>query len=553
MMNALKRRVIGLGYEHGDFVMLAILFISFRVMSVLFFRPGGYIRDYSDFILYLGAAAVTDEGHWPFVNFWLEYPPLFPWLFTGLYRISLLIPPWIEDPRLWFYTLLSLVLVVFEAGNFVLVYATALLLGDRYHALRKTVFYALLFVPVYVLSTDFDTLPLFFMLLGLYLLLRERDSGSGIALGIGFCLKITPLILLPVALRTLRTLRARIKHVIAAGLAIVVLSVPFLVLDAHLYLIPFRAALGRSSWETFWAALEGFFSYGAVGGDRFDRAVTDFTIHPGHLPWMWISVAFGLIYLFFYTRPADYRDKRKVLGLSLLTMTLFMLYSKGYSPQFLVYLLPLVVLYCPIPRGIAYALALSILNYLEQPIYFVMFPEQHGFFVGIVVFRALLLIALGVEGALALFPAKDRVAWLWNRILAALFIAFAAWGVCSAVILGRTYYDDHYRAETYRPAIAYLEEQAGTSHAPGILFTDPLAYRRVYPFLHDAVDLLVAQTSRPNWPAQLQEWVGAHPTFWLWRGEITDPDLEAWLDKNTELVDSQVFDWGTLFTLTAQK
>ena len=204
-MDALKRRVTGLCYEHGDFVMLAVLFVSFRVMSVLFFRPGGYIRDYSDFILYLGAAAVTDEGHWPFQHFWLEYPPLFPWLFTALYRLSLLIPPWIEEPRLWFYTLLSMVLVVFEAGNFVLVYATALLLGDRYQALRRAVFYALLFVPVYVLSTDFDTIPLFFMLLGLYLLLKERDISSGIALGIGFCLKVTPIILL--RLRSARSAR----------------------------------------------------------------------------------------------------------------------------------------------------------------------------------------------------------------------------------------------------------------------------------------------------------------------------------------------------------
>ena len=115
-MKALRRRIEVLCYEHGDFIMLAVLFVAFRRMSVLFFRPGGYIRDYSDFILYQGAAAVTDEGFWPFRDFWLEYPPLFPWLFTTLYRISLLIPQWTEEPRLWFYTLLSLVLVVFDGG-----------------------------------------------------------------------------------------------------------------------------------------------------------------------------------------------------------------------------------------------------------------------------------------------------------------------------------------------------------------------------------------------------------------------------------------------------
>jgi len=179
-VDALKRRVTILCHEHGDFIMLAVLFVTFRVLSILFFRPGGYIRDYGDFILYMGAASITDEVYYPFLDFWLEYPPLFPWLFTGLYRLSLLIPPWLEDPRLWFYSLLSLVLVLLEIGNFILIYATALLLGDRHKALRTAMFYALLFVPVYVLGTDFDTIPLFFMLLGVYLLLRERSVGSGL-------------------------------------------------------------------------------------------------------------------------------------------------------------------------------------------------------------------------------------------------------------------------------------------------------------------------------------------------------------------------------------
>ena len=550
-MDALKRRVTVLCHEHGDFIMLAVLFVTFRVLSVLFFRPGGYIRDYGDFILYTGAASITDEGYYPFLDFWLEYPPLFPWLFTGLYRLSLLVPPWLEDPRLWFYTLLSLVLILFEIGNFVVVYATALLFGDRNKALRTAMFYALLFVPVYVLSTDFDTIPLFFMLLGLYLLLRERSVSSGVALGIGFCWKVTPIILLPVAVRTIPGWREKIKHVAAAAISILVLSIPFLYLDAHLYLIPFRAALGRSSWETVWAAAEGFFSYGAVGGDRFDRAVTDFTIHPGTLPWLWITVAFGLIYLFFYTRPVDYRDKRKVLGLATLTLALFMLYSKGYSPQFLVYLLPLILLYCPAPRAIAYAVALSALNFLEQPIYFIMFPEQHHFFIGIVIFRALLLLAVAIEGALALFPAQERVNRVWTRVVAALMVVLVIWGIWSGVTLGRVYYDNHYQAEPYRPAVEYLKEQA--QNGTGVLFSDALAYRRVYPFLHAEVDLRVVGTGRPQWPDDLQGWTTAHPTFWLWRGDTTDPDLEGWLDEHTDLVDSRSFDWGGLFLLSLKE
>ncbi len=42
-----KRRVTLLTCEHQDFVMLLILFAAFRLMTVLFFQPGGYFRAYS--------------------------------------------------------------------------------------------------------------------------------------------------------------------------------------------------------------------------------------------------------------------------------------------------------------------------------------------------------------------------------------------------------------------------------------------------------------------------------------------------------------------------
>jgi len=83
----------------------------------------------------------------------------------------------------------------------------------------------------------------------------------------------------------------------------------------------------------------GLFLIRTVAGNRFDRTVADFSTHPQTLPWLLISLAFGLIYLWFYTRPVDYRDRLKVVGLATFTVALFMLYSKGYSPQFLVYLL----------------------------------------------------------------------------------------------------------------------------------------------------------------------------------------------------------------------
>ena len=550
---AVSNRIRALFQEHGDFIMLLVLFAAFRVMAVLFFRPGGYIRDWSDFTVYMGTAGLSDEGHYPSIHYWLEYPPLFPWLYTGLYRLSLLIPPWMEDPRLWFYALLSLVLTLFEIGNFVLVYATALLVRDQGKAFRTAAFYAALFVPIFVLTTLFDAIPLFFMLLGLYLMLKDRAGTSGIALGIGFVLKITPIILLPVAVRKLTTLPQRVRHVLGAVLCILVLSLPFLYLDSHLYLMPFRSALGRSSWETLWAVAEGYFSFGTVGGSRFDRTVADFSTHPQTLPWLLISLAFGLIYLWFYTRPVDYRDRSKVLGLATFTVALFMLYSKGYSPQFLVYLLPFILLCCLSWRGIAYAVGLSLLNFLEQPVYFVLFPDQRAFFVGILVFRTLLISGVAIEGLLTMLSQPGQTHKTWSRALAIGMAALLVWTIWSGVTLSQAYYDARYQSEPYRVSMTYLKEEAQAGNGTGVLLTDSATYRRVYPFLHQALDLRVAATGRPAWQDDLRDWTTARQSFWLWRGERTDPDLEAWLDQNARLVKSQPFDWGTLFLLAMKE
>ncbi len=535
-------------HAHRDFLLVGVLFIAFRVFALLYFRPGGYIRDWSDYTTYLGIAQLSDQGLYPAVHYWLEYPPLFPWLFVGLYRLSLLIPPWLEDPRLWFNALLGMTLLAFEAGNLVLLYAIGRRSADRATALRAVVAYALLFTPFYVLTGYYDTLPLFFMLLGLYLTLEHGDWTGGLALGAGFAVKMTPIVLAPVAVRVLAGSRAKLRHVVGVVAAIALLSLPFWIQNHHLYLMSFRSSLGRSSWESLWAVLEGYFSFGVVGGDRFDPTVTDFSVYPATLPWLWITGAFIVFYLWVYTRRIDYRAPKKVLALAGATMAGFMLYSKGYSPQFLLYLLPFVVLLCPPWRAVMYAIALTTLNFMEHPVYFVLLPEQHWLLTWIVSWRALLFVALVVEELIVLLDSSAAFQRIWSRAATVGLLAGVIWLAFASVGLGRAYYDTRYRAEAYRPAIDYVIGQARTGQSRALAFTDDSVYARFYPFVHDALRLRVVKTARATWADELLAWTGP-ASFWLWRGDVTDPDLEAWLDKHVCLDLTQKFENGELFLL----
>ena len=98
---------------------------------------------------------------------------MFPILVVGLWWVSTLLPPW-EYANLWFTMTLGGTMLVFEAGNLVLLFCIARRMVDDRAALRTAWFYLALFVPVYTLTAHFESLPLFFFLLGLYLLLLRR-------------------------------------------------------------------------------------------------------------------------------------------------------------------------------------------------------------------------------------------------------------------------------------------------------------------------------------------------------------------------------------------
>jgi hypothetical protein len=520
----------------SPFLALLALFLVFRLLTLLLLRPGGFIRDWSDFDTFLGIAAISDYGLYPFLHYWLEWPPLVPWLAVGAYKLSLLCPPW-TDPRLWFTLILGSVFLLFETGNFILVYRIARRLGeddrrpptaegeateteDESHttqdatrstdlaprllalpALRPVVLYALLFAPVYAVLGFFDAIALFFLLLALDYSLRGRLLSSAVAVGVGFLVKLTPLVFVPVALRRLwaeadsrrNGLRDGALYLVATLLTVMLLLLPFLLTQPAWLITAARAVVGRSSWETVWAILEGYFGFGTIGGDRMNPAETAFATHPASLPWALIALGFGLLYLLLWTRPADYRQPRALVALTGLTMTLFLLYSKGYSPQFLVYLLPFIILLFPDGRGVTYSLVLTLLNVLEQPVYFVLVPDAKWLLEGVILARWLVLGVLLVEFGWVIWGANLRLLTVFRRYAPAALAVLAAIGLAIALPgVGRAYAERRLAEEPAAPVIGYLTTAQARAETGVVLVGDQDLLRRVKPYVAGRYDIRLA-------------------------------------------------------------
>jgi len=524
--------------EHRDFLILAALFASFRWFLLLSYRPGGYILDFSDYYFYRSLAQLTHRDLYPFLNLWSGYPPLFPYLMIGLYRLSALIPTW-AGTGVWFYSLLGTVLLLFETGNLVLIYLMGMSLSNRANALRSCWFYAGLFVPVYTLTGWFEAMPLFFFLLALYALIRSRYHWSAVATGIGFMSKLIPVILIPLALRAIWERREghwreMATYLLLLALVIFIIALPFLLMNPHLFLTPFQTQAHREPWESIWALWDGQYSYGIVHADVRDLDSLGGPIAPTRIPWTLVTIVFAAAFLFLYTRPISWDKPRVQVALAGLCVLGLFLYSKGYSPQFAVWVLPFIALLLPNLRGAAYAILLAALNLVEANVYFIIFPTQHQLLVATVVLRTLIFLLLAGELALILFPRlAARLGSLRRWAAVGTVVVALATALALAPGLTRAYFQDSLARNPCREAVASLQRQVGPESI--VIFADQETFDLLYPHLWQRTTCRVlddysgGQTLASGVEAQVQRLAQGRAEVWLVTRETDDQQALATL------------------------
>jgi hypothetical protein len=552
--------------RHADFILLLILFVTFRVLALAAFRPGGLVLDFSDFYWYRSFAELTHQGYYPYANLWTTYPPLFPGVMIAIYQLSTLLPPW-TFPNLWFTLLLGGFFLLFEVGNFILLYLLALKFtgaessrpntdtaaspplaelnpqastsdSTRQNAIRACWIYATLFVPVYTLTGWFESYPLFFFLLSLYLLLQKRPYLSAFFTGIGFMIKLIPLILMPVAIQQLSKRRYQIelrnykikftplrqnefptshnsepktpyeqftipfdlpRLALYLGiflLTVIVIALPFYLMNPALILGSQQITGARQPWETVWALIDGNYDYGVIPLDMRDLSWTPGDAPPTRVPWLLVTALFGLIYAFFYTRPLNWAAPRQVLPFVGFTLCLFMLWSKGYSPQWLGWPLFFIALLLPNLRGVLYAMILSLANIIEANFFFIMFPEEHWLLAATVLIRTFLLVVLAIEFLWLIWPhtVTPRVEKIraWGL---AFFLALLLLGAIPAGLrLSRSYVESRLEQSPYHATITRLQDEQVKG---ALLLNSHTVYDWFYPYLRNDYDLFMLDDYAP--------------------------------------------------------
>jgi uncharacterized membrane protein len=355
---------------------------------------GGLFRSarFRDVHLYGGFADAVFGGHVPYRDFFMEYPP-------GALAVFL-------PPRMFGASHYDAAFKALMTLCGIATIALLALLLVRFGATRTRLWPALLLFAVSPVAlgpislNTYDAWPALLTLVALALLVVAWPAAAFAVLGLAFAAKLYPLVLLPPALVYVwrtggRRVALRSLAVFAAVAAIVI--VPFLALAPHGLRESFRAQAVRAlQVESLGGALLGVADrlgwYGAQVVHRTGHAISYDLV--GTLPRVLagfsslLQALAVLLVAWLYWRGRD--EPQRLAAAFAAAVAGFLAFTRFFSPQYLVWLLPLVVLLQPLEWALtAAALVLAQVWFFHYHDVFAL-----GGYIWLVALRDLLIVAL---------------------------------------------------------------------------------------------------------------------------------------------------------------
>lgn len=238
------------------------LIIAFLIQ--IFLAP--FFYDMFNFQQWLSAADMFAQGINPY-QFCYESSrfDLFPYPSTFLYLMVIgreIFQAFGQTALMIFFKSL---LIISNVVTAYLIYKIIIALNDD-HTLAKKATCLFIFNPLLVFVTsvqgEFDPLVILFTVLATYLFVVKKSLVlSSLSLGIGFSLKLYPLLLLPFFLIYIKNLKKRAAFILLVMAPILIVSIPFLILNYQAYInVAFNTGGGPGPFSPWQSGLIEAFS-----------------------------------------------------------------------------------------------------------------------------------------------------------------------------------------------------------------------------------------------------------------------------------------------------
>jgi hypothetical protein len=376
--------------------------------------------DISDISVYESYAMSFARGAHPYSQVPFEYPPLA--------AVLILLPKWLPRSIDYWGGFASEMMVLCAAAAACTAGAAARLSRGFARPIATALAFALvtLFAGP-IVANRFDIAVGFDMAVFVYCMARRWWWPAGAALGVGFALKLTPAMFLPLVF----IMAAKPRQMVKAGLAFLVAAV-----------LPFVPHLLRSS-----RALHYIFTYHTerplqieslyatpylvahalgiepvvVGNSHGSQAITGSGTDTLASISMWLmSACIAAVYVLVWRRRRYLRESPSEIALVALALVLtFVCTSKVLSPQFLIWTFPFLAMVTSVPRASRcllgmLLLAAVLLTQIEFPSHYWDLVALRNTPIGLVVARNLVLLASAVL-AVALLWERPRRVPRWRR------------------------------------------------------------------------------------------------------------------------------------------
>ena len=330
-----------------------------------------YINDGYDMDVYQKVGTWFPEGKQPYKDVFSPYPQLATYMFALPYALTVDA----TDPDIYRY-IFSLLMDLCLATMIVLIYL--------YRPVTKNLAFLLLLPAcLYFSHNRFDIVPSLFVVTSLLMLFNRRFYSAFIFLAISVLFKWYALVLLPVYISYFLALKKR-----NIRLLLLAFSIPVLVVMLHSlitigwdnFIIPYKYHLGRGTNQESLLYLLLAVINPVLNVD---------TIKPVLKP-VFLVLQFAVSFLVLFARPDT---ETKVLWWSVASITCFMLFAKYYSPQWILWLSPLLLLIAGDKFIILMIILFDIFTYIYFPVVFGFRKSEHLSL--LLIFHLLIVIKTG--------------------------------------------------------------------------------------------------------------------------------------------------------------
>lgn len=379
-------------------LILCSLFFSLKLTNN-FGSNTGFVNDYGDRLIYSGRGSWYSLSKLPYSEVKSEYPQLATYFMAVPYLIldsvgsldinaaeqiysfvqEITLNPtnpnkldalYLQNNLFMNYAMIfSLLMMVFLSLSIVLLYKMR---PDR----KYLAFLMLLPASLYYSYNRFDIMLCFLSLFSLYMLYKEQYKFSAFAIAVGLFLKWYLVLLLPVFI----TYYSKYKKV-NWSMIIVFSIVSIIIIVSAIYwsgieslLVPYQFHLDRGMDQpSITMVIHHFFSvivntYNIMDHHLYDHLFYKYVLRAAFL------LQFSIIPLCLTSRIDSFE---KVVKWSALSILVFILFAKINSPQWILWVSPLLILIAKDWKYVSGIVLLDLFTYLQYPITYMLFSESY--------------------------------------------------------------------------------------------------------------------------------------------------------------------------------